>query len=157
MAAVVANMTIPCVYEPGTEIQILKSLNDMDNSITYKGKKYPLIAMLMPIKETHNTDYFLEAVIPRIVIAVLSSDTGDVFSRFKPGGTFKEILYPCYNAFLLSLSQSPNTTFGDPAAFRHIKQDNPGPRALGTGISDYVDSIEILDLEIILSQIKTCK
>ena len=164
IAEVVSNMKvydankvlIPLYYECGRAIQILKPLIDKDNSITLKDTKYPLIAMFMPIKETRNErGYYSVAKIDRIVLATITTSTDDVRTRYLDGGTFKSILYPIYTEFLLRLAQHPNVIRNDSDAFTHVKMDNPGTQPIGEGMTDYVDSIEILNLEFTLTQIKT--
>lgn len=143
-------------YEPGRNIQIMKTLNDLDNSISYKGNKYPLIAVVLPITETHGSGLQTVAKIPRIVIAMISNSTDDVFTRYQTGGTFESILYPCYREFMNQLRLSPRVVGNDPDLFKFVKLDSPGRQPIGGGTIDYVDCIEILNLEIILNKIKTC-
>jgi hypothetical protein len=87
-------------YQPGSTEQITKSLNDLDNSITSKGKKYPLIAMVMPVPERRGKSVgcYAKVVIPRIVIATISNyPTDDVLLRYDLlTGVFPTILYPLY-------------------------------------------------------------
>lgn len=142
-------------YEPGRILQILKSLTDLDNSISLKNNKYPLIAMVMPVKEQFGGGYPI-IIIDRIVIAQITNSTDDVFTRYQAGGTFKSILYPCYKEFMYQLSASKFTVNGDVVNFQHTKIDSPGVQPIGKGMSDYVDTIEILNLKIILNLIKTC-
>lgn len=146
-------------YEPGRSFDIIKSLGADDNSITYKGAKYPLFAMLMPIRERRGENGFYGKVtIPRIVIAILTkSGNGEegIVEKYDSAGNFKTILYPLYKEFLRRLSQSPNINIGDPEAFVHDKMDNPGQQVEQT-TTDYIDSIEILNLEFILLQLKSC-
>lgn len=161
IGSVVNAMVVPGIsyinYQAGRNLQILKSLNDLDNSISYKNKKYPLIALGLPIREDMTiTEYYAVAKISRIVIATISVGTDDINERYKVGGTFKSILYPCYYEFLSKLAMSPDIIGVDPNAFKHTKMDNPGNQPLTQGSSDYIDSIEILGLEITLNQIKTC-
>jgi hypothetical protein len=153
----VASMSICCNYQPGRNIQILKSLNDLDNSISMKGVKYPLIAMFLPVREDMNTLFYGIARIPRIVIATITQSTDDVFKRYQECGTFKSILYPCYYEFFRQLARSPNIIGSDPSGFNHTKMDNPGTQSIGEGSTDYIDSIEILNLELTLNQIINCK
>lgn len=143
-------------YEPGRNIQIMKSLNDLDNSISYKGNKYPLIGVVLPIPETHSSGFLTVARVPRIVIAMISNSTDDVFTRYQTGGTFKSILYPCYREFMKQLTLSPRVVGNDPDLFKFTKLDSPGSQPVGQGVTDYVDTIEILNLEIILNKIKNC-
>jgi len=146
-------------YEPGRSFDIIKSLGADDNSITYKGVKYPLFAMLMPIREKKGEFGFAgRVVIPRIVIATLTKTvTGEepILNKYDSAGTFKTILYPLYNEFLKRLAASPNVSGSDPNAFIHEKMDNPGQQ-VEQSTTDYIDSIEILNLELILLNIKTC-
>lgn len=163
--AVVSSMTVAGVsyinFEPGRSIQIMKSLDDANNSITYKGTKYPLIAMLLPSPTRRGKSIlgYGMVTIPRIVIATLVKDPDgmqSVLKRFEVGGTFKDILYPCYYEFLIRTAQSPNVIGGDPESFEHTFLDNPGQQPIGEGLTDYVDSVEILNLQLNLSQLKTC-
>lgn len=149
-----ANYTIN--FEPGRSYQIIKSLNDLDYSITMKGEKYPLVAMIMPVTERRGTGFYATAVISRIVIATITNSTDDIFTRYQSGGTFKEILYPCYYEFLRRLAWSPYIIGSDPDMFVHTKIDNPGEQPVGNPSTDFIDSIELFNLELIFNQIKTC-
>lgn len=145
-------------YEPGRSAQVLDSLQIYDNAVVYedKGLKYPLIAMLMPIPERKGGSFPSSVVIPRIVIAVMSTTDGGVKERYGVDQVFKTQLYPMYNEFLKRLALSVYTNQGDPEMFVHTKIDNPDKRPIGDGMTDFVDTIEILNLELILNQIKTC-
>ncbi len=146
-------------YEPGRSIQILRSINELDNSITLKGLVYPLFAMLMPIRERRGSGFYAEVTIPRIVIATLTQTgmgTEAVLNKYESSGTFKTVLYPLYYEFLKQLGRCKNILGSDPNYFEHTKMDNPGQQPVGEGSSDYIDSIEILDLKLTLIQTKTC-
>lgn len=144
-------------YEPGKSGDVLKSLIELDNSHSFKGRKYPLLAMLLPVRIYRETEgYYGKTRVPRIIIATLTNSTDNIFKRYKEGGTFKSILYPCYYEFLNCLAKSPNIIGSDPDGFSHAVEDNPGAVPVGTGSPDYIDAIEILNLELILNQIKTC-
>lgn len=162
---VITSMTSPVSnpinYEPGRSIQILDSLQDNDNSISYKGFKYPLIAMLLPVREVRSlAGYYATARIDRIVFAT-HTDSFDgveyVLDKYGVNGTFTKVLYPMYYEFLRCLALHPEIIGMEPNSFPHTKIDNPCPQPIGNGLSDYVDIIEILGLELILNQIKTCK
>lgn len=145
-------------YEPGRSIQILKSLSDINNSITEKGIKYPLIAALMPIREVVG-GAFTVVTFPRIVIAVLTktgTSSENVMEKYSSDGTFKTVLYPCYNELMSQFAKSKYINGSDWTTFKHTKMDNPCQQPIGEGLNDYVDSIEILNLELKFNQIKTC-
>lgn len=155
--SVVSSMGVFANFQPGWTSQILRKLVESDESIEFKDYKYPLIAMLMPVSEVRGSvGYYSNVRIEKIVIATLTDSTDDVLTRYKDGGTFKSILYPCYNEFLRCLANSPNVVALDKNTFKHTKRDVPGVQPIGQGVKDYIDAIEILNLEIILNQIKTC-
>lgn len=144
-------------YEPGRVIQIVKSLIDDDNSITLKGTKYPLIALYLPIREVREEDGFYAKVrIEKIVIATIADQNKSVINRYASGDTFKSVLYPCYYEFLKRLSMNQNVNMGDPNAFSHTKLDNPGVQE-NPEINDFIDCIEIQNLEFTLTQLKNCQ
>ena len=149
----------PLNYEPGRGLQIMKSINDFDNSISSKGEKYPLIALVLPVRERRGLGYYATVTIPRIIIATMTK-SGDgvepVLPRFAEGGNFPTVLYPLYYEFLRQCARSKNVIGGDPDAFEHERMDNPGQQPIGQGSTDFIDSIEILNLKLILNQIKLC-
>lgn len=147
----------PINYFPGKQFQILKALNDIDNSITYKAEKYPFLAMILPVPLVHGTGY-VKVKIPRIVIATLVNGDADedVLMKFKDDGTFKTILYPWYYEFLNQCCQHPRINEMEIEDIIHTMSDNPGVRPEGAAVNDYVDFINILNLEITLNYNKNC-
>ena len=150
----------PINYQAGTTEQISKALNDMDNSITSKGRKYPLIAMVMPVQEKRgrSVGFYAKLTIPKIVIATISNyPTDDVLLRYDlKTGVFPNILYPLYYDFLYQCGVSPRVEGQDPTAFEHSKADYPNIRRLSSETDDWVDYMQISNLELIINQIKTC-
>lgn len=157
--SVVGSMSVPNIsniyFEYGTHSQIMESLIMKDNSISQRGK-YPMIALVFPIHETRGQSFYNVLKVSRIVIAALSSGTDTIQKRFATGGVYKSILYPIYYEFLNKLASSKYTNISDPDSIKHTKVDYPSRQPLGQGSTDFVDIIEIQDLEIILNQIKTC-
>ena len=160
---VVSAMVVPDIpivhFDAGRAIQILDRLSDLDNSPNYKGYKYPLIAMVLPVRESRGTGHYSELRIDRLVLATHSKGfdgSERVMKRYNEFGTFKKVLYPMYYGFFRSLALHPNVIGMEPDRFEHTKMDNPGHQPIGQGLSDFVDTIEILNLLITLSQIKTC-
>lgn len=161
IGSVIASMSDKTInYQPGTTEQITKSLNDLDNSITSKGKKYPLIAMVMPITEKRgrSVGFYAKVVIPKIVIATISNyPTDDVLLRYDlTTGVFPNVLYPLYYDFLVQCGACPNIEGQDPDSFEHTKIDYPNIRRLSSQTTDWVDYMQISNLELIINQIKTC-
>jgi len=148
-------------YEPGRSINILESLSSLDNSITMKGLKYPLVAVKLPIRERRGQGYYSTTIIERVVLAnhVLTTNEASEFviEKYYESGNFTKVLYPLYREFFRCLALNPFIVGFEPQAFVHTKMDNPGQQPIGEGLSDYVDSIEILNLELTTTQIKNCK
>lgn len=148
-------------YQPGRMIQILDSLHVLDgSSVEYKSLKYPLFGMVLPVRENRTVaGYYATVRIDRIIIAALTSsaDGSDlVLDKYGVNGTYTTILYPLYYEFLRRLARHPEVITMEPDSFVHTKMDNPCQQPIGQGLSDYVDTIEILGLELTLNQIKTC-
>jgi len=163
MEDIVSSMTITGInYQPGSSNQIVKSLNDLDESITSKGKKYPLIAMVLPVTEKRGNvgakAGYCTVVIPRIVIATISNyPNDDVLLRYDPTtGVFPTILYPIYSDFLDSICRSLSIINEEPDGIEHSKLDYPNVRRLSSETNDYVDYIELRNMELIINQFKTC-
>lgn len=160
MQDIVASMDIDANFQAGRITQILTTLTEIDNSETLKGTKYPLIAMILPVPEQRNGLYYCKIKIPRIVIAQIVSDPDGlqpVFERYGANYPFKQILYPLYYEFLSKIVQHQNVIDSDPNTLVHTKVDSPGTQPISKGLNDFIDSIEILNLELTISQIKKCK
>jgi hypothetical protein len=142
-------------YQPGRALDIINELMVADRSQSYKDKKYPLFGLSLPAREKKGDD-FTVITVDRIVIAALTQNTDGILKRYEIGGTFKSILYPCYNEFLKRLAFHKNVTNKDPEAFVHTKFDNPASEPIAAELNDYVDVIEIRNLEIQLLKNKTC-
>jgi hypothetical protein len=157
---IVGRMKIPGYdtinFEGGRSYNIVKSLIEKDNAPTLQSLKYPLVAVLMPIAENNGTGFQVIRV-NRIVIAHLTNQDLGVDQRYEADEVFKTVLYPCYRELLNRIAWSTATSIGDPWAIPHTKFDNPSRQPVGQGLQDYVDTIEISNMELILHQIKTCK
>lgn len=175
IGAVISSMKVPdpsnpsgfltINYQYGAKVDVVGSLLALDYAPNHKSEKFPLFAMFLPIleKRGRSVGYYTKVKIPRIVIACASAPTGstdDQQSRYETDGTFKTVLYPCYYEFLTKLGWSPSIIGQEPSSFEHQKRDNPGIQPVNTPddnvTTDYVDQLEILNLEIILNQLKTC-
>jgi hypothetical protein len=148
------------LYEYGRSIQILQQLRQLNDSITQKNTKYPLVALFQPFPEDSNTDYYASVKFPKITIATLTQSTDPVSKRYDK--TFKAILYPIYQEFLRQLVKHKNIVANDPGAISHKHWDVPGSEPAsdqikGANFNDIVDSIIIQDLQLTFKQIKKCK
>ena len=133
----------------GRESQILERLKKQDSSRTEKNTKYPLVAMYLPIPETKNPlGFYSSCKIKRISIINQADESKSIQDRFKAGGNFDTVLYPMYDQFLICLANAPAIISMAIDSFIHKKMDNPGPLPTGVGLSDFVDTIEIFNLEL---------
>ena len=147
-------------YQAGRSIQIITDLISKDNAPSQKGLKYPLFALIVPVKEKRGGDGFYSDVkISRIVIMYSTkTDTGTetVLSKYSSDGVFATVLRPIYVQFLQQLAINPFVNIQDADLIVHTYMENPCQQPVGEGITDYVDSIELFGLEFILNQIKNC-
>lgn len=147
-------------YEAGRSIQILTELVKKDQSITLKGTKYPLFALFQPFTEINGKNgWYCDVTFPKIIIACLSNFTNTNDKRYT--NSFEPILYPIYDAFLKQLPRHRNIVGADPGAIMHLHTDQPGPQPrssgeIKAGFNDYVDAIEINNLQLTFKQIKSC-
>lgn len=146
------------LYEYGRSIQILRQLQQLNQSITQKENKYPLFALFQPFPED-DSPYYATVKFPKISIAALTQNTDSVATRYAK--TFKPVLYPIYQEFLRQLCRHPNIVANDPAAIPHKHWDVPGSdqaseQVKGANFNDIVDAIIIQDLQLTFKQNKKC-
>lgn len=137
-------------YQYGFSIQVLESLKGKDGA---QLPKYPLIALYFPIREDRGKGYYADVTIKKIVIASLTNKDDRPVQRYE--NVFKTILYPVYYSFMKQLALNQYSQQKNPDMIIHTKTDYPGITA-ATGINDFVDTIEITNLQISLKQIKFC-
>lgn len=150
------------VYQYGRSIQILAELQKANGGISPASRmKYPLFALFQDFPErTGDTGYYTSVRFPKIVIATLTRSTDPVPKRYEE--TFKPILYPIYLEFIRQLVRHKNIVAVDPGAIPHIKWDRPGSqpaadKTQAANFNDYVDAIEIQDLQLTFKQVNICK
>lgn len=161
-AALFATLNKHILYEYGRSIQIITILQNKNNGISAqtKGNKYPLVALFQDFPETHNTFYSVTVKFPKISIAALCQQTDLPAKRYD--NNFKPLLYPIYEQFFIQLAKNKNVVgTGDPDAFPHIKWDRPGTQPATddkkANFNDFVDAIEIQNLEVTFKKVTHCK
>jgi hypothetical protein len=153
-----SGLTVNFTY--GRGIQILTKLQALNNSITQKNMKYPLMALFMPFQEKRGIGYEAQVRFPKIVIATLSNSTDYPEKRYDMA--FRPILYPVYNEFIKQLALHPNIVGMNENNIPHYKQDNPGSpppsknNSGGIEFGDFVDSIDIYNLDLIFQNNNFC-
>ena len=156
VAATATKLGRPILYQYGRSIQILTELQKLNDSTTGKGTKYPLFALFQDFPEDNSgsSGYYCTVRFPRVSIATWTQSTDTPVKRYAQ--TFKPILYPIYEEFLRQLMKHKNIVGNDPGAIPHVKWDRPGTQPEGGNLNDYVDAIEIQNLQLNFKQIKTC-
>jgi len=147
------HMNINYVY--GRQSQILQKIMDMDGSVNYKDGKYPLFAVYMDFPERRGGGYYMDLVLPKIIIATLTVQTN--FADVRYSENFKPVLYPIYYEFFHQLSIHPEIIEHDEDFIPHTKWDRVGTLPIGSDVFDYIDAIEINNLSLTVSQLKSCK
>jgi hypothetical protein len=160
MAPALTKQGLSVNYTYGRQPQILTHLQKLNNSITQKNNKYPLLALFLPFKEQFGGDYYATVTFPKIVIATLSNNTDTPEKRYQEA--FKKILYPVFEEFKKQIARHPNIIMQNEDYLQFKKQDNPGsppPQADKSGgiqFADYVDAIEIYDLQLTFQAKTNC-
>lgn len=158
VAAVATKLNRPVLYEYGRSIQITTQLQALTNGIdtATRNSKFPLFALFQDFPENNGaTGYYCTVTIPKIVIATLTVSTDPPPIRYTK--TFKPVLYPIYQEFLNQLVRHSNIVANDPGAIPHVKWDRPGHLPDKDGSNEYLDAIEIQNLQLTFKQVNPCK
>lgn len=164
--AVVADSSKPAInadapyYLHGHPLDIVKVLQEKTTSDTLKFKKWPLIALFQDFTETiGNNQRFQSSTSLNVIIAVDTSPDYDSGQRYD--NTFRTILYPVYDLFIEKLIAS-GWFYISSGLVPHDKIDRLywGRKGLygnkGNIFNDYIDAIEIQNLQLSLRNKKHC-
>lgn len=139
----------------GRPIQVLKELQLIDNAPDEKNEKYPLIVLFMPYFESRGSvGYYGKVLISRMIISDIVNPEVETKDVYASDGVYKKVLYPIYEEFMTNLDNSLSVI--SDGFIKHQKRDLPSVSPIGEGLSDYVCSIELTNIELILNQFKTC-
>ena len=155
----------PCQYLYGHKVEITNRLLKQQQNKDLKEQRYPLVALFLDIEEPIIGDVINYKLNLVIVAKTNPNDTTE--ARYQDSKPFKTVLYPLYNAFFKSLSDSGlffSPTVADKP--KHTKIDRPfwgkavtdelGIKQTEANIfNDYLDAIQIKNLEV-NQKIKTC-
>jgi len=153
----VYNSTTAIDFQPGRSIQILKELQKITQAITTgtRGGKYPLVALFYDFPQDKSGFYAYSVTIPKLSIATLTDNNMKVLERYDK--TFKPILYPIYFEFLRQLARHKNIVGNDPEAFNHKLWERPGSQPEGQNFNDYLDALELQNLQLTFKNVNVCK
>lgn len=142
-------------YEPGSAIQIQGELQKLNQSITLKNTKYPLIGLFQGFPESIATGGYTTVTFPALTIATLSVATDNTKKRYD--NTFRTILYPIYQEFLRQLPRHRNVVGNCADIFGGKKVDYPGMIPMDKTMNEWLDAIEIQGLQITFKYVHNCK
>lgn len=157
MNTALASKDLKVTFVYGKSIQILTRLQHISNDPSKEKRKYPLMALFMPFKEQMGGDYYATIQFPKLVLATLSNGTDAPELRYNK--SFRGILYPIYEELKNQIARCPNIVIENPDFIPHTKMDNPGsppPQETGKQFNDYVDAIEIFDLNLTFQKNNSC-
>jgi hypothetical protein len=144
----------------GHPLEVLASLEQMNQDSTTKDKKYPLIALFHDFKEKMNPRVGIYAdVTLNIIIANFTESQLTAPERYDVN--FYPVLYPIYAAFMKQLTRS-GYFMSYPDGLQPDKWDRLfwGKDGLygkeGNIFNDFIDAIEIQNLNLSIDQ-KICK
>lgn len=148
----------PINYEFGPTDDIIKLLQFNKGAVPVVAN-YPLVAMFcnpMDVMIKKGGGYDMVATIKKIVIATVTNLPDLPTTRIN--ATFVPILYPIYFELLNQIAQLPTVVVQDPNAIVHSRQDIYGKvqASQPDGISDYLDIIEITNMQLTFNQLKSC-
>jgi len=138
----------------GHLIDIQQNLIQQTNDPDYKGYKFPLVILPQDIPEPGSAGFESEPT-PTAIICIDTRNTFDAAERYD--NSFDNILYPLANMFLEKLELSPYVFFRKRAKEWIDRLYWGRESAEGTDankLTDYIDGIELRDLEIKVLQ--TC-
>jgi len=144
-------------FQPGRSAQILTEVQKITNAIKAdtRNRRYPLFALFYDFPQDKGGTYPTSVTLPKISIATLTNINDPVLARYPK--TFKPILYPIYYEFLRQLTRHRNIVGNDPAAFPHKLWERPGNQPEGQNLNDYLDALEIMNLQLTFKTVNTCK
>ncbi|QES88861.1 hypothetical protein [Rhizosphaericola mali] len=117
--------------------------------------KYPLIAVYQDFPEKLGSEsaVITKATLPMIVIACLTDNKYKAPKRMEVN--FKPLLYPIYEEFIKQLKKSSAILPNEYNEILHTKIDRLywGTNTAGKTLNDYVDAIEIMNMELRVQRI----
>jgi hypothetical protein len=144
------------VHGPIEELEAeLQAIGMAEGLPDYEGlPKYPLIYLLQDFPEDleGSGGYYSQVNLPLVVIMTLTSNTYKSAERYN--NTFKPVLYPLYALLKKYMARNGSIVGNDPDQFTHRKYDRLfyGRRKFGKTVGDYVDAIELTNLQLTMLQ-----
>lgn len=135
-------------YDYGHIVDILQKLTSKDQNDDYKFQKYPLVALLLDISESHEQELNYEYEFPCRIL-ILDTTDKNYTSQERYTNVFKNTLYPIYETLIEKIKRYPKFDFRPTMLVPHTKSDRVYWGSEGTfgnvGIqfNDYLDGIDL--------------
>lgn len=144
----------------GHPVEIVGQLQQMTG--IYEAEKWPLVALFQDFEEKKGDSLSIESSVNlNIIIAQMTLPTLTSPERYEQ--TFKPVLYPLYEAFINQVALSGQFSEREPGLIKNVKIDHVywGKKGLygssANTFNDYIDAIEIKDLQLKLLTINCNK
>lgn len=146
-------------YDYGHYDEVTRRLTSKDGSISQKGKKFPLIWLVMDFDEDFGSlsSGYCELPDLQIFIAMQTKNTTSTSERYEK--VFLPRLYPVYDELKNQIADSGFFDIADPEEIIHKKTDRPYwgvPDNHGNGTSnlfnDFIDAIQIWKLKLSVNE-----
>jgi hypothetical protein len=142
---------IPPYFMFGTPLEIAGRLLEKDEDMNWKYKKYPLIALRLPVVERvkGTTSTF------KLNIAIINESEVHWTADERMSQNVRPILYPLYNQFLVALFESGIFQNATPPRPEHTRVDRlywGTQYAQGNEkniFQDPIDAVELIDLLVV--------
>ncbi len=148
-------------YDYGEPLDIVNKLSQKDRG-SLKFNKFPLIALLMEFREEMGEDMTIRSRTTDLTIVIITDTKPELHTSERYDLNFRTTLYPLYDLLIKHITKSKYFKAG-PGLVRHGKIDHPywGRQGLygseSNIFNDYIDAIEIDNLELSLRLNNKCK
>lgn len=146
-------------FDYGHYAEITDKLLSKGKSISHKGKRYPLIWLVMDFTERYSVggDYYCE--LPDVQLILAHPTKQESYTPQRMQEVFIPILYPLYHEFLKQLVDSGHFHDLCPEAIPHEKIDRPywgggeTPSKNGANLfDDYIDAIQLRRMRLFVNE-----
>jgi hypothetical protein len=145
----------------GHPLEIVKRLQELSESISYKDAKFPLIALFADfrIQRGERLDMYGTA---KLNLIIANDTKPEYYAEERYSNNFVPILYPIYTEFMTQLRNHKQFEFKSQDEIKHtlIERLFWGREGLygntANEFNDFIDCIEIQNLEITIRKKRNC-
>ena len=142
-----STMNVQYIHDSRRQVELRLKNADQGGKV-----KYPLIVLFHDFPERLGNDYYADVTLN---VLILTDTNKEIFSDDRYAKTFKPVLYPLYAWFMKCLALHPMIVQSDPGNISATKYDRLywGTQPAGEqGLNDYVDGIELQNLQLRFQQ-----